>query len=79
MKTNLKENEWREKLGDKAFHVMRKGGTEAPFTGVYTDSFEEGIIIAKLAERSYSNQLINSIADVAGQHSIAQRLEPLAI
>jgi peptide-methionine (R)-S-oxide reductase len=42
MKNNLNENEWREKLGDKAFHVMRKGGTEAPFTGLYTDSFEEG-------------------------------------
>ena len=42
MKNNLNEDEWREKLGNKAFHIMRKGGTEAPFTGLYTDSFEEG-------------------------------------
>jgi hypothetical protein len=39
---------------------------------------KRGIIIVKLAEHSYSNQLINSIADVAGQLSIRQRPGPLA-
>jgi hypothetical protein len=39
---------------------------------------KRAITIAKLAEHSYSNQLINFIVDVVGQLSIMQRLGPLA-
>jgi peptide-methionine (R)-S-oxide reductase len=35
--------EWREQLSDKEFHVLREGGTEAPFVGEYTDTTTEGV------------------------------------
>lgn len=36
------DNEWREKLTDEQFAVLRAGGTEAPFTGEYVHSTEDG-------------------------------------
>lgn len=37
------EEQWREQLGDQAYHVCREKGTERPFSGEYWDSTEEGI------------------------------------
>lgn len=37
------EEEWRQILTDEQFRVMRQAGTEAPFTGEYTDHDEEGV------------------------------------
>ena len=34
--------EWREQLSPEAYVVCREHGTEAPFSGVYYDSHEEG-------------------------------------
>ena len=34
---------WRQHLSSLEYHVLREGGTEAPFTGEYTDTFDEGI------------------------------------
>lgn len=39
----LTEEEWREKLGDERYHVLREAGTEAPFTGEYYDNKETGM------------------------------------
>lgn len=36
------DEDWRARLGDKAFYVMRQGGTEAPFSGTYDTHFEQG-------------------------------------
>ena len=36
------EEEWRQILDDQAYHVLRKKGTEAPFTGRYTDEKSSG-------------------------------------
>jgi len=36
------EQEWKEELTPEAYHVMREGGTERPFTGEYYDAKEEG-------------------------------------
>jgi peptide-methionine (R)-S-oxide reductase len=43
-KTNppTSDEAWREKLGDEAFIVMRRGGTERPFSGQYNLFFEKG-------------------------------------
>ncbi|MFT3886675.1 MAG: peptide-methionine (R)-S-oxide reductase MsrB [Arachnia sp.] len=35
--------EWRERLTKLEYHVLREGGTEAPFVGEYTDTTDEGV------------------------------------
>ena len=37
------EKEWREILTNKQYYVLRKKGTERPFTGKYDTFFKEGI------------------------------------
>ena len=36
------ENEWKQTLTDKEYKVLRKAGTERPFTGKYNMHFEDG-------------------------------------
>jgi peptide-methionine (R)-S-oxide reductase len=36
------EQEWREELGPERYEVLRRGGTEPPFTGQYTYAKEDG-------------------------------------
>jgi peptide-methionine (R)-S-oxide reductase len=37
------EQEWKKELTPEQYRIMRKGGTERPFSGKYHDSQEEGI------------------------------------
>lgn len=37
------EAEWKEKLNPEQYQVLRKGGTERPFTGEYWDSKAGGV------------------------------------
>lgn len=37
------DSQWREQLSQMEYHVLRQSGTEAPFTGEYTDTEDEGV------------------------------------
>ncbi|MBE9528014.1 MAG: peptide-methionine (R)-S-oxide reductase MsrB [Proteobacteria bacterium] len=41
-KSKKTDAEWKEVLTDEQFRVMRKGGTEQPFSGEYNDNKEAG-------------------------------------
>lgn len=36
------EAEWLEELGEEKYNILRKKGTERPFTGIYNSHFEKG-------------------------------------
>lgn len=38
----LPDEQWRERLNDLEYQVLRQSGTERPFTGEYTDTETEG-------------------------------------
>jgi peptide-methionine (R)-S-oxide reductase len=42
-KVERTEAEWRERLNPEEYRVLRKAGTEAPWTGEYTDTKAEGV------------------------------------
>jgi peptide-methionine (R)-S-oxide reductase len=42
-KMSKTDEEWREQLSPEEYEVTRRGGTEAPFTGRYWDSHDEGM------------------------------------
>ena len=38
----MPDEEWRERLSPEQYQVLRQGGTERAFTGLYWDNHEEG-------------------------------------
>ena len=47
IKVNKTEEEWRELLTDEEFRVMRKAGTELPYSGLFNLHFENGFYLCK--------------------------------
>lgn len=42
-KVQLTDAEWKQRLTPEEYRVLRQAGTEAPFTGEYTDATTEGV------------------------------------
>lgn len=41
------ENEWKEKLDNSSFSILRQKGTEAPFSGTFNIHSKEGVYVCK--------------------------------
>ena len=46
-KENKTEEYWEKKLSKKQFDILRRGGTELPYTGKYNNHFEDGVYVCK--------------------------------
>ncbi len=42
-KLNLSKEEWRNKLTEEEYHILREKGTERPFSGLYNTNFDKGV------------------------------------
>ncbi|KYK31371.1 MAG: peptide methionine sulfoxide reductase [Thermoplasmatales archaeon SG8-52-3] len=50
------EKEWKEILNDEEFYILRKKGTESPFSGKYVYNKDKGIYVCKAC----NNELFSS-------------------
>ena len=50
------DEEWKKKLTPKQYNILRKKGTEAPFSGEYVDNHEKGMFVCAAC----GNQLFSS-------------------
>jgi peptide-methionine (R)-S-oxide reductase len=58
MDNTLQKDEWKDKLTEEEYEVMRKKGTEAPFSGKFLNTKDKGIYVCKAC----GNELFSSDA-----------------
>lgn len=46
----LTEDQWRDRLSDQEYYVLRESGTEPPFAGEYTDTKDVGVYRCRACE-----------------------------
>ena len=71
---DLPDQEWRKRLDDLEYHVLRESGTEPPFTGEYTDTTSTGVYEC----RACGTELFRSEAKFASHCGWPSVFEPLA-
>ena len=71
---DLPNQEWRKRLNELEYHVLRESGTEAPFTGEYTDTSAEGVYEC----RACGTELFRSEAKFSSHCGWPSFFEPLA-
>ena len=59
---HLTDRQWRERLSAQEYSVLRKAGTEPPWTGEYVDDHSDGVYACRAcgAELFRSNEKFNS-------------------
>jgi peptide-methionine (R)-S-oxide reductase len=62
----MNNDEIKEKLSDEEYHVLREGGTEAPFSGKYYYEHPEGTYICKVCGNALFPSSAKFHSDAAG-------------
>lgn len=52
---NTPDSEWKKKLSPEEYSVLRQKGTEAPFSGEYDETFQDGVYVCTACDQELFN------------------------